>query len=193
MRDGVPRDSVETAQVAEVRRGRLALAPSSDRPSVASSEPRERRQLSEAQRAVLDRHRFKPGQSGNPSGRLKGLQSAAALVDRALLEVDPATGVTRLEQVVYAFVDACARCEMWAVRLLLDRVWPIPRLGVDLNARLELTDADREAFAERIERELAEREAAGRSATPDPTPGDKSEDRERGRVDSPSQSGDFRG
>ena len=60
---------------------------------------------------------FKPGQSGNPSGRPKGARHATTLAIEVLLDGE-AEGITRKA------IEAAKAGDMIAIRLVLDRVCP---------------------------------------------------------------------
>jgi hypothetical protein len=60
---------------------------------------------------------FKPGQSGNPAGRPKGVRGKAEIFAEALLE-----GET--EEIIRAAVKAAKAGELGAIRLCLDRLVP---------------------------------------------------------------------
>ena len=60
---------------------------------------------------------FKPGQSGNTSGRPKGARHATTLAIEALLDGD-AEAITRKA------IDAAKAGDMVAIRLVLDRICP---------------------------------------------------------------------
>lgn len=64
---------------------------------------------------------FRPGQSGNPSGKPKGARHAVTLMAEKLLEDDAAA-------IVRAVIDAAKGGDMVAARLVLERIAP-PRKG----------------------------------------------------------------
>jgi len=68
--------------------------------------------------------RFKPGQSGNPGGRPKGL----ATIARAVLAEATAEGdMTKAEALMRRLYDlAVNEGNVQAIKLLLDREWPAP-------------------------------------------------------------------
>ena len=65
--------------------------------------------------------RFKPGQSGNPSGRPKGSRSKVLVALDALAEGEA-------EEIVMAMIAKAKEGDSTAGRTLLDRIWP-PRKG----------------------------------------------------------------
>lgn len=106
----------------------------------------------------MARGRFKPGQSGNPSGKPKGLRHRATRAAEVLLEgeaealtrkaVELALGLTFTEQQSHKLRDAdgCERVELidvervlppdtTALRLCLERIIP-PRRGRPISFRL---------------------------------------------------------
>ncbi len=62
--------------------------------------------------------RFKPGQSGNPSGRRSGARSKALLALDALAEGE-ATAIAQ------AMIDKAKEGDTTAGRMLLERIWPV--------------------------------------------------------------------
>jgi hypothetical protein len=73
---------------------------------------------SPANTAPQQRGRFQPGQSGNPSGRRQGSRNKATIALEKLMEGGA-------EAIVQAVVDAAAKGDMTAARLVLDRVVPV--------------------------------------------------------------------
>lgn len=71
-------------------------------------------------RAALEKHKFKPGQSGNPGGRPKG-QSLSALL-RELLDEVQKNGKTLGESVSRALIAAAKRGNVKAFNAIADRV-----------------------------------------------------------------------
>ena len=72
--------------------------------------------------------RFKPGQSGNPSGRPKGSRHKISLLAEKLMSDD-------VEGVVSSVVKAAKNGDMTAARLILERVSP-PRKDVPISIEL---------------------------------------------------------
>ena len=72
--------------------------------------------------------RFKPGQSGNPSGRPKGARHATTLAIEALLDGEAET-ITRKA------IEAAKAGDMVAIRLVLDRLCP-PRKSRSIHLDL---------------------------------------------------------
>ncbi len=66
------------------------------------------------------RGRFRPGQSGNPSGRPKGARHKATMAVEALLNGE-ADAITRKA------IDAALAGDMTAIRLCLDRIAHLAR------------------------------------------------------------------
>jgi hypothetical protein len=79
------------------------------------------------------RGRFQPGQSGNPSGRRQGSRNKATIALEKLMEGEA-------EAIVQAVVDAAAKGDMAAARLVLDRVVPV-RKGRAIYLTLPAIDA----------------------------------------------------
>jgi len=80
--------------------------------------------------------RFKPGQSGNPGGRPKGL----ATIARAVLAEATAEGdMTKAEALMRRLYDlAVNEGNVQAIKLLLDREWPAPNRYDRSNDELPL-------------------------------------------------------
>lgn len=109
---------------------------------------------------------WKPGQSGNPKGRIPERERFAAVVDRVLRERGEAPPDLKLvrrkrlrneEIIARQMVRLAARGELEAIRVLADRLWPKPqKLDVDVSgglaavvAAIPLT-ADQQAAARAI-------------------------------------------
>lgn len=79
--------------------------------------------------------RFKPGQSGNPSGRRSGTRSKALLALDALAEGEA-------NAIAQAMIDKAKEGDTTAGRMLLERIWPV-RKGRGISFDLpEVTEAD---------------------------------------------------
>lgn len=79
--------------------------------------------------------RFKPGQSGNPSGRRAGTRSSALLALDALAEGEA-------NEIAQAMIDKAKEGDTTAGRMLLERIWPVRKgrgIAFDLP---EVTKAD---------------------------------------------------
>lgn len=79
--------------------------------------------------------RFKPGQSGNPSGRRSGARSKALLALDALAEGEA-------NAIAQAMIDKAKEGDTTAGRMLLERIWPVRKgrgIAFDLP---EVTKAD---------------------------------------------------
>ncbi|MEQ1945164.1 DUF5681 domain-containing protein [Mesorhizobium sp. VNQ89] len=84
--------------------------------------------------------RFKPGQSGNPSGRKQGSRSKVCVALDALAEGEAT-------EIVRSMIDKAKEGDSQAGRTILERVWP-PRKGArlqfslpDVKSAEELPDA----------------------------------------------------
>lgn len=79
--------------------------------------------------AHLQRFRWKPGQSGNPSGRPRGTslhgQIAAILDFRPPATLEDITDED-IAQIVRRVVDRAIEGDIRCARIILDRLWPIP-------------------------------------------------------------------
>ncbi|ODT22147.1 MAG: hypothetical protein ABS35_15440 [Kaistia sp. SCN 65-12] len=60
---------------------------------------------------------FKPGQSGNPSGRPKGIRSKVTVLLDALADGEA-------EEIARVMIDNAKKGDAMAARAILDRVWP---------------------------------------------------------------------
>jgi len=93
-------------------------------------------------------HRFKPGQSGNPSGRPKGIRSVDKELEAVLRQVVRVrvgarfVKMTRLEAMTRTLADKAVAGDARAVRLLLDRLR-------EADARAAEEPAVRESFSEK--------------------------------------------
>ena len=113
-------------------------------------------------------YRFKPGQSGNPRGRVPELERLEAVVERVLREralaprdfkLAPGKKLRRVEIIVRNLVCAAEAGSIEATRILLDRLWPRPQ-RIELDVPLEaLADAE-DALERRIQKAIAARRAA---------------------------------
>ena len=63
------------------------------------------------------RGRFKPGQSGNPSGRPQGSRHKATILAEKMMSQDA-------EDIVKAVIAAARNGDLTAARLILDRIYP---------------------------------------------------------------------
>jgi len=78
--------------------------------------------------------KFRPGQSGNPSGKPKGARHRATQMAEKLMEADAG-------EVVNAVITAAKGGDMTAARLILDRIAPV-RKGRPINLEFpEIADA----------------------------------------------------
>jgi hypothetical protein len=103
--------------------------------------------------------RFQPGQSGNPSGRRQGSRKKATLALEKLMEGGA-------EAIVQAVIDAAAKGDMTAARLVLDRVMPVRRgraVQLDLpiiETATSVSEAQSATVAAMAEGEITPDEAA---------------------------------
>jgi hypothetical protein len=99
-------------------------------------------------------HRFKPGQSGNPSGRPKGIKSVDKELEAALKQmVRVRVGarfvkMTRLEAMTRTLADKAVAGDAKAVRLLIDRLKEVEaRAAAEPGVRESFSEKDREVIA----------------------------------------------
>lgn len=71
---------------------------------------------------------FKPGQSGNPSGKQPNKRFLAAL-DRAIAQDDS----EKLRQAAERLLEQAAAGEAWAIGMLADRLDGRPKQDADIN------------------------------------------------------------
>jgi hypothetical protein len=88
-------------------------------------------------------YRFKPGQSGNPSGRPKGLIGAA------LFKQLQKSGGKDLERIVAGIIGSAARGNPKALAVIRDSIDGRPALSIDLDAKLTFSLAERIESARR--------------------------------------------
>jgi Family of unknown function (DUF5681) len=69
------------------------------------------------------KHLWKPGVSGNPSGKPRGTKSKSTQLVQALISRDPKA----LRDVVDVTIAAARNGKPWAVELILARLWPAPK------------------------------------------------------------------
>lgn len=103
--------------------------------------------------------RFKPGQSGNPSGRKHGSKNLATIVRKAVNERVKVSengrrhSMTKLDAAVKQLVNKAASGDQKANQLLLALVQVIEgRAEVTASAAAPLTDLERELIADMHER-----------------------------------------
>lgn len=118
-----------------------------DRPPE-SGEPYEPRERSI--RAV-ERFRWRPGQSGNPSGR-KGPRLTESLMRLLATECEEPFGIrTRADEISFALVHRATQGDCKAIEIILDRTEGRSPLHVALTGEVEVsTPADRRAMYEEI-------------------------------------------
>jgi Family of unknown function (DUF5681) len=111
------------------------------------------------QLAALAPHRFKPGQSGNPSGRPKNVLSKA--IRKKLEEVEEGQDKTVAERVTDRLVDLALAGNIEAIKLLGDRSEGRPRQSISVD-----TD-ERERRERKLQNFLTESEREGDPLTRD--------------------------
>jgi hypothetical protein len=94
---------------------------------------------------------YKPGQSGNPSGRPKGL------IGDALAQYLRANNCKTLKQVIEGAVQAAIEGNPKALAVIRDSVDGRPPLSVDLNANITVSLAERLEAARRQVKEADEK------------------------------------
>ena len=67
---------------------------------------------------------FKPGQSGNPGGRAKGIKTKKTLIREGLDAIGQIRGVDARRQLIEAVYDAALDGDMAAANLLVNRLEP---------------------------------------------------------------------
>lgn len=81
-------------------------------------------------------HQFKPGQSGNPSGRPKGTLSLSNLLRKQLEEVVAEDGRTAADMLVATTVRAALKGDKAARQLAWEYIDGKPSQHIDLNANI---------------------------------------------------------
>jgi hypothetical protein len=69
------------------------------------------------------KHLWKPGVSGNPSGKPRGTKSKSTQLMDAMFGKNPAD----LRAIVAKTVESAKAGKPWAVELILARLWPVPK------------------------------------------------------------------
>jgi hypothetical protein len=77
---------------------------------------------------------FPPGVSGNIAGRPRGTRNRASVIAEALSDSD-------VTAIVRALVAKAKKGDVVAARVLLDRIWPIPKSSAVTFPALSATDA----------------------------------------------------
>ena len=72
-------------------------------------------------------HLFKPGQSGNPSGRPKGSKNKLTLLREAVLESAEEIVLSNFERIVQATVKLAEEGDPTALKIVWDRIIPSKR------------------------------------------------------------------
>jgi hypothetical protein len=85
--------------------------------------------------------RWKPGQSGNPAGRPVTDDIKAEARDFLSECDDPKTGKARLRVLLEIAYRRARQGSAKHMEMLLDRGWGKPLQGIDLDARVDFTDA----------------------------------------------------
>lgn len=110
-------------------------------------------------------HQFKPGESGNPSGRRKGAKSEATILREILnrkvtiRQGDQARKVSLFEAILLKSAEEALRGDLKATTFLLNRLASIQ--SSDVTANSELTPDETEvmkAYAERLLKEAMEQD-----------------------------------
>ena len=102
----------------------------------------------ERQIAAIRPHQWKPGESGNPSGRPKGLLGGALWAE---LKQNG-----QLEEVVAGILKSCKKGNPKAFAVVRDSVDGRPVQNIDLNATVQLSLADRLEAARKAIKEESE-------------------------------------
>lgn len=97
----------------------------------------------------MARRIWKPGESGNPSGRPKGSRNRLTMMREALITP------TEARDVVAKLVESARGGDTQAAGILMDRIWPKLRPTSPAIA-FPLPDADLASQAEAVVREMAD-------------------------------------
>ena len=119
-------------------------------------------------------YRFKPGQSGNPTGRKSRQRTLEELCERVMRErklapadFELAAGrkIPRLELLARVLVGAAERGDLEALRMLFDRLWPKP-IKVDLEIPGETLEQAEQALERRVAKAFERHGLNGHSGEP---------------------------
>ena len=108
---------------------------------------------------------WKPGVSGNPSGKPRGTKSKSTQLVQALISRDPKA----LRDVVDVTIAAARNGKPWAVQLILDRLWPVPKgrtVTFEMDDIASVEDIGRAACARVDERQYRGAKARGHHRHP---------------------------
>lgn len=95
-------------------------------------------------------HLWKPGQSGNPKGKLKGTRHFSTLIREAITKVAEDTGTSDDKEIVRALVEKAKAGDLKAVDMVLDRVDGKAEQTINLDGEMTINDGlsseDKEAL-----------------------------------------------
>jgi hypothetical protein len=77
----------------------------------------------------IKKHKFKPGQTGNPNGRPKKLPEIDILLAEVLSEKNG--GVTAAEKILRVLISKAQKGDLRAAEILLDRAYGKARQSID--------------------------------------------------------------
>lgn len=98
----------------------------------AMAEANNAKERNNRERSLANLRPFKPGQSGNPSGRPQGSISLLTIIKRKLGEADPETKAQVAERVADAYLARLRDGDPRILQDYLDRTDGKPRQGLDL-------------------------------------------------------------
>jgi hypothetical protein len=92
----------------------------------------------------LESYRWKPGQSGNPAGRPRGIPDLASAINR-MLEGDDADGRPRMDVIAEKLLELFMDGHPVAIREVTRRLWPeklAEVFALQINATVAPTDEE---------------------------------------------------
>ena len=111
-------------------------------------------------------HQFRPGQSGNPSGRPKGAKNEATILDELLnrkinvREGGTSRKISILEAILLRFTEDALKGNVKTAAFLFNRYLAIGAADTESKSKQDLSDDDRkvlDAFVRRIESKRKDR------------------------------------
>jgi hypothetical protein len=85
-------------------------------------------------------HLWKPGESGNPTGKKKGTRHFSTLIREAITKVATDTGTSDDKEIVRALVEKAKAGDLKAVDMVLDRVDGKAEETINLDGEMTIND-----------------------------------------------------
>lgn len=83
-----------------------------------------------------EKGQFEKGYSGNPGGKPQG-QSIVKKMREYLWEIDPETGINRIEQMVMILWHEAQKGNLKAIELIMDRLEGKPKTSIEMEQKME--------------------------------------------------------